>query len=49
MFDVNEFQREKKRFLDLYEISDFALVNYIWNITICKADEKKDIFLNAHF
>ena len=37
-----------KRFLDFYEISDFALINYIWNITIYKADEKKDIFVNAH-
>ena len=45
---IIEFKREKKRFFDFYEISDFALVNYIWNITIYKADEKKHIFVNAH-
>ena len=35
-------------FFYFYEISDFGLVNYIGNTTIYKADEKKDIFVNAH-
>ena len=29
------------KFFDFYEISDFALVNYMWNMKIYKADEKK--------
>ena len=48
ILEISAFKREKDRFFDLYEISDFALVNYIWKITIYKADEKKEIFVNAH-
>ena len=29
LFEINEFKKEKKRFFYFYEISDFALVNYI--------------------
>ena len=48
LFDIIEFKRGKNIFLDFYEISDFAIVNYIWNLTIYKVDEKKEIFSNAH-
>ena len=40
LLEISAFKRGKKGFFDLYEISDFPIKNYMWNIIIHMADAK---------